>query len=226
MTFPKQVDCCNWICPKCKGRLRVEDDVHFCEPCGKRFNNVLGLPDFRLCYQDSENQMALAEEFQEKWDKLTYEDMVRLRFSGLRQRALAKGKSPADFKMWDADEQAHLATYKVRGKRHLHILKGIVHQKDHGRRIARLVDVGCGWGRDLLHISCIAEEVIGIDVSTFSLLMTKKLLEEQGVTNVTLALAEGQSLPLPTRSVDGFNCSATIEHIPVPEDFCVSVRGV
>jgi ubiquinone/menaquinone biosynthesis C-methylase UbiE len=64
-----------------------------------------------------------------------------------------------------------------------------------------------------------ADQVIGVDVSTFSLLLTKKLLEENNVGNVTLVLAEGQSLPLPTQSVDAMNSSATIEHFPAPGDF-------
>ena len=136
----------NWVCPICKGDLKVEDGVYFCEPCGHHFKDFLGLPDFRLYYQDSKNQIALAKEFIESWDKLTYEDMVRMRFSRLRQRAIAKGKHPSDFKMWDANEQAHLATYKSRGKRHQYMLKTIIQQKNCAGEIVRLVDVGCGWG--------------------------------------------------------------------------------
>ncbi len=219
MTFPKQVDFSGWVCPKCKGDLKIEDGGSSCEPCGKRFNNVLGFPDFRLRYEDSKNQMVLARTFRENWDKLTYEDMVRLRFSGLRQRALARGKSPADFKMWDIDEQAHLATYKTRGGRHLSVLKSRLQQQDSSVDIGHLVDVGCGWGRDLLHLACLAKEAIGLDVSVFSLLITKKLLEEQGIVNATLVLAEAESLPLRPGCIDGINCSGAIEHMRIPGDF-------
>ncbi|HUU17719.1 MAG TPA: class I SAM-dependent methyltransferase [Sedimentisphaerales bacterium] len=226
MILQENIGFSNWVCPKCKGDLKVEDGVYFCEPCGQRFNDFLGLPDFRLHYKDTKNEVALAKEFRESWNELTYEDMVRMRWSGLRQRALARGKHPSDFKMWDVDEQAHLATYKVRGKHHQYMLKNIIQRKIYAWEIIRLVDVGCGWGRDLLHLACLAQEAIGVDVSAFSLLMTKKLLEGQGVTNVTLVLAEGESLPLPPECIDGINCSGAIEHMRIPGDFCVNVQDV
>jgi len=209
----------NWVCPKCKGILKVEGRQYSCEPCELRFSEKYGIPDFRLNNYDSENQLNLAEEYLKLWDKLTYEDMVRMRFSGLRQRALAAGKNPCDPKMWDLDEQAHLASYRTRGKYHSHILKHFLRRSDQAEHSKRLIDVGCGWGRDLLHLAGLGDEVIGVDVSTYSLLMTKKLLQENGVTNVTLVLAEGQFLPVPSQCIDGINCSATIEHFPLPGDF-------
>jgi len=215
----KRKDSIAFICPKCKTKLEVDGNDFYCNPCQKYYKEFLGLPDFRLFFRDSDNQKKLAEKFIKSWDKLTYEDMIHMRFEGLRKRALEKGKNASDFKMWNADEQAHLSSYKIRGKRHLDIIKSVLKKSSKPEKIERMVDVGCGWGRDLLHLSNLSAEVIGVDVSLFSLLMTKKLLEEEGITNVTLILAEGETLPIDSESVDGVNCSATIEHMKSPSDF-------
>lgn len=209
----------DWVCPTCKGVLEFESDTYTCRSCRLHFERRFGMVDFRSRVYDSENQLLLAEEYYRSWEKLTYEDMVRMRFSGLRERGLAAGKKPSDLRMLDVDEEAHLASYTVRGKRHLTVVRSALEHLGQSTRAARLVDVGCGWGRDLLHLASMADEVIGVDVSTFSLLLTKKLLEENGVRNVTLVLAEGQSLPLRPRCVVGINSSATIEHFPEPGDF-------
>lgn len=206
-----------WVCPRCSGPMDLQDETHHCKRCQLFFSPRFGIPDFRLRAYDSENQLLLARRYLDAWDTLTYEDMVRMRFAGLRERAVAAGKSPSEIS--NRDEQAHLGSYKTRGRYHRKIVHSTLQYMGQKTRISRLVDVGCGWGRDLLHLATMADQVIGVDVSTFSLLLTKKLLEENNVGNVTLVLAEGQSLPLPTQSVDGINSSATIEHFPVPGDF-------
>ncbi len=206
-----------WVCPRCKGPIDLQAETYHCKQCQLSFSPCLGIPDFRLHDYDSENQLLLAKRYLDGWDTLTYEAMVRMRFSGLRERALAAGKRPSE--ICNSDEQAHLASYKTRGRYHLKIVQSTLQHMGQKTHISRLVDVGCGWGRDLLHLAAMADQVIGVDVSTFSLLLTKKLLEENNVGNVTLVLAEGQSLPLPTQSVDAMNSSATIEHFPAPGDF-------
>ena len=208
-----------WVCPKCHGALRAEGVNYVCGPCQLHFGNKYGMRDFRLSEFDSENQLRLAKEYVESWDKLTYEDMVRMRFAGLRERGLAAGKKTEEFRMLDLDEKSHLASYKSRGKRHLHMLGETLSRSGQAEHVRRLIDVGCGWGRDLLHLSTLADEVIGIDVSTFSLLLTRKLLEEHNIDNVTLVLGDGQHLPFPSHSIDGVNSSATIEHFPSPGNF-------
>ena len=218
-----ELDGYNWVCPRCKGELRLLDDASYCSVCERRYESFLGIPDFRLDFQESENQVALAREFYTNWEELTYEDMVRARFRGLRQRALEAGKDPASFKMWDKDERAHLSSYLTRGCLHTTIVRNMVRREGASTYVGRLVDIGCGWGRDLLHLAGLADDVLGVDVSTFSLLMTKKLLDEQGVTNVRLVLAQGEYLPVPPQSVDAMNSSATIEHFPNPGAFLAEV---
>jgi ubiquinone/menaquinone biosynthesis C-methylase UbiE len=171
-----------------------------------------------LDFRESDNAKALAKEFHARWSELSYADMVRLRFNNLRERARQSGRDPSTT-MWDADEEAHLASYRMRGAAHVQILQQMV-ERVGGKAPSRfLADIGCGWGRDLLHLSQVAHSVIGVDVSAFSLLIAKKLLEEEGTTNVRLVLAQGEHLPLRSQSVDAMNCSATIEHFPHPEEF-------
>jgi ubiquinone/menaquinone biosynthesis C-methylase UbiE len=134
-------------------------------------------------------------------------------------------------RIWDADEESFLASYRTRGASHVLVLKSLVQEVQGIMPVQCLVDVGCGWGRDLIHLTTIAKSVLGVDVCSFSLLMTKKLLEEQQVTKVQLALAQGEYLPLRPASVDAMNCSATVEHFPDPGLFlreasrCLSPNG-
>ena len=206
-------------CPRCKGPLCKPGQRYLCERCGSDYPQFAGLADFRLRDFDSRNQKELAERFVREWDTLTYEDMIRLRYSGLRERAISAGRDPSGFGAWTADERAHLSSYKSRGRRHRRILRGMIEEVRGLTAPELLLDVGCGWGRDLLHLAGLAKIAVGVDISTFSLLMTKKLLAESGVTNVRLLLAQGEHLPFRSEAVDGINSSATIEHFPDPGAF-------
>ncbi len=216
---PAPIERLPFACPKCDAPLERGKESFTCEACRATYRDFVGLPDFRLQDFDSPNQRALAERFHREWDSLTYEDMIHLRFDGLRERAQQAGKAPSSFAAWNADEQAHLASYADRGAVHREVLDGMISQLTSAAPRKLLADIGCGWGRDLLHLADLAETVVGVDVSSFSLLMAKKLLEEHGVTNVVTILAQGEHLPLQAGSVDAMNSSATIEHFPDPGGF-------
>lgn len=216
-----------YVCPRCRGPLNVDSSGYTCCACNAEYGTFFGIPDFRLGFQETGPQMELAQEFSCRWPELTYTDMVRMRFEGLRKRGSSCGKGNDErVSVRTRDEQAHLAFYLSRGHSHLRLLEGMLTKAQSQTRVRRLVDVGCGWGRDLLHLAGIADLALGVDVSTFSLLMTKKLLEEQGVTNVQLLLARGEHLPLAPACVDAMNSSATIEHFPDPGTFLDEVSRV
>ena len=224
-----------WVCPRCRKALQQVNDIYRCSECGSDFGRTAGLIDFRLNYTDNDNQLALAEDFVKRWSELTYADMIHARWENLRKRvretAADRGEAPIYPKRWERDERAHLATYRVRGELHCQMLSGMVRDAGGEPRVKLLLDVGCGWGRDLLQLASLGEHVVGVDVSAYSLLMTKKLLEENNISNVDLILAEGEHLPLASGSVDGINSSATIEHFPDAGAFltdasrCLSTAG-
>lgn len=219
-----------WVCPSCRKELQSVGDAFRCLACKSDFGRTVGLLDFRLNYTDNENQRALAEELEERWDELTYTDMVHARWENLRKRvretAAERGDDPKYPERWKRDERAHLDTYRVRGELHCQMLSGMVTAAGAEPGVQTLLDVGCGWGRDLLQLARLGQRVIGVDVSAYSLLLTKKLLEENNINNVELILAEGEHLPIASGSVDGINSSATIEHFPDADAFLTDAARV
>ena len=84
----KELEGHEWVCPCCKGELESLGDALYCGVCERRYENLLGIPDFRLGFQESENQVALAREFHAHWNEMTW----LIRHVGSRQDTLEAWK--------------------------------------------------------------------------------------------------------------------------------------
>ena len=76
-----------------------------------------------------------------------------------------------------------------------------------------IVDVGCGNGRHIITSSSHAKKIIGIDISTELLSITKKNIQKKNISNVSLIHASSLYIPLSSDSVDVILYIASLHNI-------------
>ncbi len=83
-----------------------------------------------------------------------------------------------------------------------------------GRRLRRVLDLGCGTGKQTALLAPMAEEVWAIDISAASLAQARKRCERAGHTNVRFFQQSIEALPAAADSVDAiFSYGDVISHI-------------
>lgn len=83
-----------------------------------------------------------------------------------------------------------------------------------GRRFRRLVDLGCGTGKQTVMLAPLAEEVVAVDISASSLEQAKARCAGGGVRNVRFLQESIVALSLESDSVDGiFSYGDVISHV-------------
>ena len=75
------------------------------------------------------------------------------------------------------------------------------------------LEIGSGSGGVLTALARHFTAVAGIDINMVDLLLAKKLIEEQGLTNVTLACACAEALPFQTNAFGYIEALDVIEHV-------------
>ena len=83
-----------------------------------------------------------------------------------------------------------------------------------GRRFDRLVDLGCGTGKQTVVVAPLAEEVVAVDISASSLQQAEARCRQAGARNVRFLQESIVSLSLEAASVDGiFSYGDVISHV-------------
>jgi ubiquinone/menaquinone biosynthesis C-methylase UbiE len=83
-----------------------------------------------------------------------------------------------------------------------------------GRRFRRLVDLGCGTGKQTLMLASLADEVVAVDISASSLRQAEARCARAGIQNVRFLEESITSLPIESGSVDGiFSYGDVISHV-------------
>jgi SAM-dependent methyltransferase len=101
------------------------------------------------------------------------------------------------------------------GESHVQGVLSTIHKHvDPGFAPRSILDFGCGVGRLLLPFAKIAEDVVGLDVSTSMLQEARRNCDERGVRNVRL-LASDDTLSALSGSFDLIHSCIVFQHIPV-----------
>jgi SAM-dependent methyltransferase len=96
-----------------------------------------------------------------------------------------------------------------------------------GRRFRRILDMGCGTGKQTVVLAPLADEVVAVDLSASSLEQAKARCARAGVTNVRFLEESIVSVPLEAGSVDAiFSYGDVISHVhdAYQEVFCEAAR--
>ena len=79
-------------------------------------------------------------------------------------------------------------------------------------RYGTVVDIGTGAGFTAVAVAPYAGRVVATDIAPGMLAHTNKLAEERGVGDIALALAEAESLPFASDSLDAITCRQAAHH--------------
>lgn len=83
-----------------------------------------------------------------------------------------------------------------------------------GQRFRRLVDLGCGTGKQTVMLAALADEVVAVDISASSLRQAEARCARAGVRNVRFLQESIVALSLESGSVDGvFSYGDVISHV-------------
>jgi SAM-dependent methyltransferase len=86
------------------------------------------------------------------------------------------------------------------------------------------VDIGTGSGLQITALAARYERVVGIDASLSELLLARKLLDDQNITNVELACAFAERLPLGSDVADFAVSLYVLEHVTAAADVVAEVK--
>lgn len=205
-------------CPLCLGGLVSNDSSFTCDACKKRFAVHFGIPDFRLFapnivgYMKQEEDLRLAAELFDLCDKLSFEELVRIRIdrisSGLNH---ALQDSWVRFRLESLVRAKNLALW---------IQKQAFFSPNYEDKMSLGLDIGCGEGMGVGALLEVAHAAMGIDVLISKLVLAKKFLETyyQGRSYLLVA-GVAEHLPLSNDIFSMVTARDVIEHVKNQERF-------
>lgn len=199
-----------FVCPACKGPLEFTADCYRCEPCGRCYPVVCGIPDFRILpdrYISIEDDRSKGARLLEAAADRDFAGMLDFYYSITPEvpRELARKFT------------AHALAEVPIGEAALDELGKLPP--------GALLDVGCSTGGLLVAAARRFSPVIGVDVAFRWLAVGTVRLREAGV-DATLACANAEHLPFPSGSVAAVTANDLIEHLADPAPAFVECRRV
>lgn len=76
----------------------------------------------------------------------------------------------------------------------------------------RILDLGCGVGHTLRRVAPLVRQAVGADATEGMLAGARALMAQEGITNVTLVVAEAMALPFAAGEFDGVTCRLAAHH--------------
>jgi ubiquinone/menaquinone biosynthesis C-methylase UbiE/uncharacterized protein YbaR (Trm112 family) len=208
-------------CPTCRALLQAEAKQHTCPTCRRAYPHTLGIPD--LCPPEltlSVTETALVKHLCEIYPQTTARELGLTRLSTLLS---AFG--------YTAEEQRHTVIQyglekQTRGQQFCRTFQRALTRHLALPRPGLALDLGCGTGAGTVTLAADFEHVVGIDVSLSALLVAKKLIESEGLTNVTLIRCSALNLPLLDCIFDYCIAINVLEHIFDPTKMLQEVYRV
>lgn len=191
-----------FVCPICKGALTQQAEAYYCARDQRAFPIILGIPDLRV-FPDGASERdpreARVAQLAEEYAKRTFAELLEFYYSisseirpdlaQSQMRHVTSGPARAEIALRDMQRQAHIA------------LRGA------------FLEIGCGSGGFLVAAARTFEQVIGLDIALWWLLIAKKRLEELGQP-AHLLCAVAEHLPFPDDAFQLVVGGDVIEHTP------------
>jgi ubiquinone/menaquinone biosynthesis C-methylase UbiE len=188
------------ICPRCGANLVVQSDSANC-PAGHTFPIVLGhILDLA---PDINNKSALVGRLLAAFDSTTYNELGDIVFQEATDIAEDVLKTYRKYN----------ASGIERSRRMTQMFLGQVSKYFRQSEKKAAIEIGCGRGSNLVILSSLFQYVVGLDVNLIGLVLSKKLLDEQGIDNVLLIHSRGEAIPFPDHSFDYATAVNVLEHV-------------
>lgn len=198
-----------WRSPCCKAVIKKEQGKYYqCVKCGNMYPIIFDIPDLRLMeapYETKSEELEIVESMTSIFDQGTLERIVEARFQHLdlshpRTQLAIKARKNAS----NRARQIRSGLLKTLNQANI--------PRDYLKNSMLALDIGTGVGVGAFAVAkwC---HVIGLDISLPDLVIAKKFLREEGISNVTLVCADSEHLPLPDQQMDLVISRDVIEHV-------------
>lgn len=204
-------------CPICIIALNVGDGQFVCPRCQRVYRCTMGIPSLGGSdLEPTSIECALIGQLATMYATASIDEMSQAR--------LATGATNEERRQFYAN---YHRTLRERGPAFQRMFQRRLQQNgwnDYGRRLA--LDIGCGVGSGLLALAHEFDHVVGLDISLSSLIIARKVIEEAGLSNITLVHASAHHLPFLDSTFDYAMAINVLEHIFMPDAMLAEVRRV
>jgi len=212
-----------FVCPYCKRNLINKDCDWHCNKCNKNYFDVFGILDFRGIYKNSDELLSDDRKLAtliENYNSLNYEKLLDVERSFNKKWLESLPRSvKKSYIEYDVTLEKRVNERCERIKNSLREVNAVLSYEN-------ALDVGCGKGAMLIHLSRYFDNVYGIEPDLSKLVLAKKLLEENNIQNVKLICCSGETLPFKDGFFDFVNALNVIEHLKDQRQSIVEVRRV
>ncbi len=215
-----------YICPKCRSsKLCHSFDSYECTNCHSKYDIVAGIPDFRI-FRDRiySNPIKEAEQVKillENYSSKSFEQLLQICMG------IEKCKKESNYLGLNLIKKNinSIVDSLNNGNGVMHFLDRFGMRKDEILKKA-ILDVGCGFCNNTLPLSKFCKNLIALDISLPHLIVARKMLQEQGVSNLVLACGCSEALPFSDKQFDYVFASGVIEHVQDQNRFAAETYRV
>jgi SAM-dependent methyltransferase len=188
------------VCPDCLGNLvpGAAPDAWACAGCGRVARGLRGIVDLRTgddLYLANEDDWAFARRLDQDFDRLDFRGLLEQYFD-------LASDVPPDLRR---RQVAHILSAPERARGWLAALGP--------RGGGPLLDLGCGTGSFLAAVGHEIGPAWGVDIALRWLLVARKRLDEEGLSEVRLVCGCAERLPFADRCFEGVVAGDVIEHV-------------
>jgi ubiquinone/menaquinone biosynthesis C-methylase UbiE len=202
-----------FCCPRCRGALdQGQAESWRCRACGQAYPVVAGIPDFRVFdsfYGARERDRSRVEALLAAFPTSSFAELVALRFKltpGLRDDLAATYQ---DYRL------RTVSRAEARQAQAAALLSAAGRGLPAG---GAALEIGCGVGGGVAALARRYAWAAGFDINMVDLVLARKLLQEQGLANVTLACACAEAIPFQDGSFRLVQALDLIEHVASQRD--------
>lgn len=206
-------------CPHCRVELSLEWPHLDCRRCQQQYPIRFGIPDLRTMdpsavgYADFEEDLELAQELADVYDRLDYEALIhfRLRHTPEVSQALELVEHYVRHRLGGWSGATALA---------VHLQKQTAIWGCDRMTNGIGLDIGCGSGGGLGALVEVCSSAIGVDIVLAELLTARKFLDTYAPGHdVLLVAGTAEALPLPDNTFSVVIARDVIEHVEDRERF-------
>lgn len=189
----------DYVCPQCRGTLRINPEAYACEPCGRVYPVICGIPDFRLRpdpYIGIEEDRAKGRILWESAQRMTFEELLRHYYDITEE-------DPPDL-------AAHWIPHSLAEPE---IASLVLAEAGLTPGTGELLDIGCSTGGMLIAAARRhGWRATGVDVAFRWQVVGLARLRDAGVAG-RFVCANAESLPFADESFDAVTAQDALEHV-------------